>query len=483
MRTRLTPSIRKQLLFWILAPIIILWLIGAAVTYGLAISFATDAYDQSLLDSIHSIATRTVYRDGNVVVDLPPVARDILTDNLRDELYYQVATESGVLIAGDEIDPRSFGAREEESMYVPDFHYAKVLGQEVRVANIYYAVPASGGKNVNIMVAQTLHGREKLADDILIGVVLPQLLIVFLSGAIVLFGVRRGLAPLTTLRDNVSNRTPLDLMPIAEDGVPKEVRPLVQAINGFMERLSDDMESQRRFIANAAHQLRTPIAGVKTQSELAMRQQDPADVRHALSLIRLGSERAAKLTNQLLTLAKSEPSIVDTTKFETVDLNAITSNTVKELAGLAAELDVDLGIDTSPEPVWIKGDPLALHEMLVNIVENAIRYTQPGGRATARVTGSSPTELANITVEDNGPGIPDEERERVFERFYRLQDSLDRTRVSGSGLGLAIVRDIARAHHATVLLGPGERGVGTAVTVEFETVAAPATARELAGIV
>jgi len=272
-------------------------------------------------------------------------------------------------------------------------------------------------------------------------------------------------------------------MPIAEDGVPKEVRPLVQAINGFMERLSDDMESQRRFIANAAHQLRTPIAGVKTQSELAMRQQDPADVRHALSLIRLGSERAAKLTNQLLTLAKSEPSIVDTTKFETVDLNAITSNTVKELAGLAAELDVDLGIDTSPEPVWIKGDPLALHEMLVNIVENAIRYTQPGGRATARVTGSSPTELANITVEDNGPGIPDEERERVFERFYRLQDSLDRTRVSGSGLGLAIVRDIARAHHATVLLGPGERGVGTAVTVEFETVAAPATARELAGIV
>lgn len=482
MKARLTPSIRRQLLYWLLAPIVILWLIGAMVTYGLAIAFATDAYDQALLDSIHSIATRTVFRDSNVVVDLPPVARDILTDNLRDELYYQVTTDSGKLIAGDGLDPTSFGAREEDSIYVPDFHYAKVREQQVRVANVYYAVPNSGGKNVYIMVAQTLHGREKLADDILIGVVLPQLLIVFLSGAVVLFGVRRGLAPLTTLRDNVSNRTPLDLMPIPEDGVPKEVRPLVQAINGFMERLSADMESQRRFIANAAHQLRTPIAGVKTQSELAMRQQDPADVRHALNLIRLGSERAAKLTNQLLTLAKSEPSIVDSSKFETVDLNAITSNTVKELASLAAELDVDLGIDVSRQPVWIKGDPLALHEMFVNIIENAIRYTQSGGRATARVTGS-PTELATVTVEDNGPGIPDEERERVFERFYRLQDSLDRSRVSGSGLGLAIVRDIARAHHATVLVGPGENGVGTAVTVEFETVAAPAPTRELAGVV
>ena len=476
-----TSSIRKQLLIWLLVPILVLWMIGASVTYGLAIAFATDAYDQSLLDSVHSIASRIVVKEGKIVVDLPPIALDILKDNLKDRLYYKVVDRHGHAIAGDaEFEPGEFGQREEEDSRIPDFHYSRLDGEEVRVASVFYSAPSSAGEPVNIMVAQTLHGREQLADEILIGVVLPQLIIVLLSGLVVWIGVRRGLAPLDSLRDAVASRTPLDLRPISEEEAPREVLPLVAAINGFIERLRYDMEGQRRFVANAAHQLRTPIAGLKTQAELALRQSDPEDVRHALGLIHLGAERAARLTNQLLTLARSEPGVVDVAKFQPLNLCSAARGAVKELASLAVEKGIDLGFESDATEVVVLGDPVSLHELASNLIENAVRYSHEGGTVTVRIvtagsqsTGSGdplieevgPASVALI-VEDDGPGIPECERQHVFERFYRLESRGGRQ--SGSGLGLSIVREIASAHRARVGLSSGRDGKGTAVAVVFE---------------
>jgi two-component system sensor histidine kinase TctE len=429
------------------------------------------------------------WRKDRVVVDLPPAALDILSDDVKDILVYQVVKRDGSVIAGEgnlsAIEPGldTFVSQrdrqpEQQRGYLQD---ARLNGQDVRLATVSCPVPGKSGDIVTIRVAQTLNGRQKLADDILVGVVLPQLFIVFLSAVIVLFGVRRGLAPLNNLRDEVSARTPLDLKPIPQDRVPKEVRPLVVAINNFMERLRCDMESQQRFVANAAHQLRTPIAGLKTQTELALRQTDPEDVRHALSLIRLGAERAAKLTNQLLTLARSEPSVVDVEKFQLIDLNNAVRNIVKELASLAEDEHIDLGFAGTEHSILVKGDPVSLHELVSNLIENAVHYTQSGGSVNVSVAleaqplasnkGPGPAPLlssASIRVEDNGPGIAVSERERVFERFYRIC-----TKSSGSGLGLAIVKEIARAHNASVSLTSGANGLGTAVTVTFDAISLP----------
>ncbi len=471
-------SIRSRLLIWLMAPIMVLWFAGAIITYGLSMGFATDAYDDGLLDSAYSISSRILVHGDDIMVDLPPVALDLLKDNNHDKLYYQVVGPDGHVMAGDvRVPTKDFGARVEEDPEVPDFHDATIGGEQVRVACIIFAVPSTK-KTVTIQVAQTLQARQKLAGDILTGVVLPQLVTVFLSAAVVLFGVRRGLSPLTNLRDAVESRTPLDLRPIPDENVPKEAKPLVQAINGLLVRLGEDIDAQRRFVANAAHQLRTPIAGLKTQTELALRQTEPSDIQHALSLIHTGAERATRLSNQLLSLAKAEPGAGSFAR-QIVDLNVIAKQAVHELVAPAVAKNLDIGFDSESSDAMVFGDPSNLHEMLSNLIENAVRYTPPGGHVTVRVGSVDQTSIVQssinqtsnagdqvvVIVEDDGPGIPVEEHERVFERFYRVTERA--REVSGSGLGLSIVREIARAHSAEVTLAAGPGGNGTKVTVVF----------------
>jgi two-component system sensor histidine kinase TctE len=315
-----------------------------------------------------------------------------------------------------------------------------------------------------------MHARDRIADQILIGVIVPQFAILALSALLVWFGVRRGLVPLSKLRDAVATRSPVDLRPLPIQDVPKEVRPLVTAINELMDRLQQDMEAQRRFVANAAHQLRTPIAGLKTQSELAIRQKDMQEIQHALGLIHMGAERAARLANQLLALARTEPGAVDAGFWRELDLNTIGKNACKEFVPEALTKGIDLGFEAAHQPAVIVGDQLSLHELVCNLIHNAVLYTQAGGAVTVRIEQVEEGH-ASLIVEDNGPGIPKEERERVFERFYRLIDKS----VAGSGLGLAIVREIAHLHGATVSLGDGPFGVGAKVTVGFTLRRSPAS--------
>ena len=279
------------------------------------------------------------------------------------------------------------------------------------------------------------------------------------AAALFWFGIRRSLAPLDRLRDEIEHRSPADLAPVASSATPLEVKPLVTALNQLLSRLQEALGTQQRFIANAAHQLRTPLAGLKMHVALARREVQTGEARALIDMIASETERASHLANQLLTLARAEPSSSLQGARQPVNLHDVASRAVQGWVPRALARGIDLGFEL--QDAWSLGDPLLLRELLANLVDNAINYTPSGGNVTVRtrVDGGA----AVLEVEDCGPGIPESEHERVFERFYRLPG----TGGEGCGLGLAIVREIAERHGARVQLATPVSGTGTVARVSF----------------
>jgi two-component system sensor histidine kinase TctE len=327
--------------------------------------------------------------------------------------------------------------------------------------------PGSGRGAVHILVAERVTVRDVFAREIILRMVLPQGMLILLAGLAVWYGVGRGLAPLSTLRKEIESRSHRDLSALPEEQAPQEVRPLIHAMNGLLARLGSAIEAQQRFIADAAHQLRTPIAGLKTQTELALRQTQPGDVQVTLRQLQTATEQSTRLINQLLSLARAEPGARHEHAIERLDLARLARDTTTEWVPRALARKIDLGYDSGDNPAWVVGDSFLLGELLRNLLDNAIRFTQEGGQVTVRVAGRA--DAVVLSVEDNGPGIPDPERERVFERFYRV---LGTGVAEGCGLGLAIVREIALSHHADVALATGAGGQGTVLRVTFPPAAA-----------
>jgi len=311
-----------------------------------------------------------------------------------------------------------------------------------------------------IQVGQPLSVRGALAFAAAVRTLAPLFLLLLLLPFLVWTLVGRGLAPLDRLARAVATRTPLALDPLPEQGVPEEVRPLVRSLNGLMERLSAALESQRAFVADAAHELRTPLAALKLQAQLAERARDAGERTSALAELEVGLDRAGHLVKQLLTLAREERGAGEKPGEEAVALGELAAQTIADHARLAEAKGVDLGATAVDERAVVRGDPVALRTLLANLVDNAVRYTPSGGRVDVAV-GVGPAE-SYLEVSDSGPGIPARERERVFDRFYRRPG----TREEGSGLGLAIVKAIAERHGARVALGTAATG-GLTVKVEF----------------
>ena len=456
-----TSSIRRHLLCWLLIPILSICFIGACVTYYLAVNFATDAYDDALLDCAHSVANRLRYTKSTLTVDMPPAARAILKHGDKDNLYYQIIGSNGEVINGDVFIPEP--PPNEKISTEPVFYDGFIENAAVRIGII--EVPVQSKKTrITIKVAETIAGRSQLIQSILLGVLVPQLLLIVLSAFAVWLGVARGLTPLNELKEAVESRNPADLRPLSEADAPKEVKPLVMAINKLLTRVQDDRDAQKRFLSNAAHQLRTPLAGLKTQTELALRQSSREEMKESLQHISTSAVRATRLAQQLLALARVEPTVFKNVSHENLDLNLVAREVTRELVPQAIAKDIDLGFEGSDGALVIDGDRSSLYEMLFNLVENSVLYTQPGGRVTVRVALRD--EQVGFFVDDNGPGIAPEERHKVFERFYRVHGN----KGSGSGLGLAIVREIADAHEATVELLEGTDGAGTTALVKFKRV-------------
>ena len=452
-----TLSLRRQLLLRLLVPLAALFCIGAAASYYIALGFANNAYDRALYDSARALAQQVKVVNDRTVVDLPRAALEMFEWDDLDTTYYRISSASEGFLFGHKAmpdPPKAFGDDARAHYYD-----GSMLEQKVRVVALHLPVGPNGSP-VNVQVAETRNKRIHLANDILLTLVLPQLLLIAMAGVLVWFGVRSGLGPLLLLEKEIATRTHRDLSPLPDQRVPAEVQPLTHAINNLMQRLGQTLSVQHRFIADAAHQLRTPIAGLKIQIERALLSTDMAEIRPALGQLQTSAERVAHLSNQLLTLARAEPGASDETRFTDIDLNAIARETGMLWVPRAIERNIDLGFSGSDRPAHIRGDVLLLQELISNLIDNAVRYGRDGGSITVLLRARP---VPQLIIDDDGPGIPEQERGKVFERFYRMPGSPG----GGSGLGLAIVREIAQAHGAELQLEKPEGGSGTRVHITF----------------
>jgi two-component system, OmpR family, sensor histidine kinase TctE len=453
-------SLFGEILDWMLAPLLFLWPISIAATHHVANQIADQPYDQALAGNVQSISRLVTVSDRRVVVNFPAQAQTVLETDEDDKTYFQVTGLNGQVISGDKEIPAAPVPVEIHEGAV-EFRDDHIAGEEVRIAYSFLPATKAGATPVLIQVAETRKKREGLASRIISGVLLPQFAIIPLAVILVYLGLNRGLAPLRRLVDRIRGRRPADLSPIPIRGAPEEVRPLVTAFNELMARLEENLQAQQRFIADAAHQMRTPITGLKMQAELALSETDPRLMRESLYQIAESVDRTAHLMNQLLQLARAEASYEKVDAVEPVDMVALARRCTQELVPRAWDKRIDLGFEADEGSFSLIGVPLLLSEMLKNLIDNAIKYTPMDGRVTVRLRAGE--EAFYLEVEDSGIGIPEDERILVFDRFYRVLGSGE----DGSGLGLPIVREIAELHRAKVGIHTGQDGVGTLFRVSF----------------
>src|SRR5574343_654529 len=423
-------SLFGEILDWMLAPLLFVWPLSIAFTHYFANNVANYPYDQALREHVAAIARQVKLVNGKPLLSLPASTRALLRADETDSVYFRVVSMDGRLLAGDK-DLPAIAAPVDEEMVAGEIYLrdADFKGQDLRLAYTYLFEPGMAkGQWVIIEVGETTEKRSQLANKIVASVILPQFIIIPLAVMLVWFGLSRGLRPLTRLRKTIDARDPEDLSPIATRRVPEELEPLVEAFNEMLERMKRSVEAQQRFVADAAHQLRTPLTGLKTQAQFAIRETDPDAFRHALRQIATGLDRAGRLVNQLLTLARTEGVDIAQQQHEPVDLDVLVRESVSDWVMLALEKEIDLGFESSGKAM-IGGNPFLLRELVKNLIDNAIRYTQAGGAVTCRVLANPESVL--LEVEDNGIGISDEQAELVFERFYRVDDAS----TEGSGLG------------------------------------------------
>lgn len=455
-------SLFGEILDWMLAPLLFVWPLSIAFTHYFANNVANFPYDQALREHVAAIARQVRLVGGKPVLSLPASARALLRADETDNVYFHVMTRDGRLLAGDKELPKPEGPADEDALsgdiYMRDVEYR---GQDLRVAYTWLADRSMPRDQwIVVEVAETTEKRSQLANKIVASVILPQFIIIPLAVMLVWFGLSRGLRPLTRLRQTIEARDPADLSAIATRRVPEELEPLVEAFNAMLERMKKNVEVQQRFVADAAHQMRTPLTGLKTQAQFAMRETDPEALRHALRQIAMGVDRAGRLVNQLLTLARTEGGEAAQLEHRVLDLAVVIREVVEDWVMVALERNIDLGYESTGRAM-ITGNVFLLRELAKNLIDNALRYTPPGGHVTCRVIGSDAVVL--LEVEDDGVGISEEQAELVFERFYRVDDAA----TEGSGLGLAIVQEIAVQHGAKASLRPNPAGRGAVARVPF----------------
>ena len=470
-------SLFGEILDWLLAPLLFVWPVSIAITHYFATNVANFPYDQALREQVSALSRQVRFSGGVPQIQLPDVVHAFLRSDETDSVYFHILRMNGSLLAGDPELPRAMTGGPND---LPEpgevlFRDDEYKGQDLRIAYTYVAEPAAPPAHwVLVEVGETLEKRSQLSNKIIASVILPQFVIIPLAVILVWFGLSQGLRPLTRLRRRIEKRRESDLSPIAAGRVPEELQPLTDAFNAMLARMQNNMDVQRRFISDAAHQMRTPLAGLKMQAQLAMREEDPGQLRYALRNISSSVDRASHLVDQLLALARAEASEYVEQMLVPVDIDRLLHEIVADWVGRALERHIDIGYEAAGN-VMILGNTFLLREMINNLLDNALRYTPEEGRVTARVVAQG--DFALLEIEDSGIGIADEEAQKVFDRFYRV----DGTGVEGSGLGLAIVREISQLHEAAASLrprAPDENGVrppGSIARVVFPAYRPPAT--------
>ncbi|HEY6512087.1 MAG TPA: sensor histidine kinase N-terminal domain-containing protein [Burkholderiaceae bacterium] len=481
-------SLFGEILDWMLAPLLLLWPMSLVLTYAVAQDIANKPYDRELGDLARTIARQVTFEARNgaaqVRLRMPEVAAEILRADDTDSVYFRVLGARGEHVAGNtELPVPDERAVLDELRFRDD----QVHAEPVRIAYLWVQGRDASGAPSLVQVAETLGKRSRLTTEIVKGVIIPQFLVLPVAVFLVWLALVRGIRPLNELQQRIRRRRSEDLSPIDEFEAPEEVAPLVGAINDLLARLDQSIGSQKHFLADAAHQLKTPLAGLRTQAELAQReidagQQDARSLKRSLQQIAHSSQRAAHMVNQLLAMARVEDKESALRKQE-VRLSRLAREVVRDFVPRAMDKRIDLGYegpDDDDGPTRLIGQPLLIRELIRNLVDNALQYTPAGGEVTVRVTPDPFGQVVVLQVEDSGPGIPEPERELVFRAFYRVLDS----QTDGSGLGLAIVKEIASRHDTTVAVADARpratatlasQGPGALFTLRFPLAgAAPA---------
>ncbi|MFY9326782.1 MAG: sensor histidine kinase N-terminal domain-containing protein [Georgfuchsia sp.] len=451
-------SLLGEILLWLMALMLFLWVLGVVTTYQVASNVANRPYDEKLAGDVAILLQHVRFENGQTKVKLPREVEDLMRAEAQDHIYLQVLGPTTELIFGDANMPW-IDASDSGDYGVTFYRNDEVLGEEMRIAYRLQSL-AEGVPPVLVQVGETLKKRKTLAAIVASGVIVPQLIIVPVAVLLVYLALMRGITPLQRLQEDLRRRRPSNLAPIDVEGIPDEIRPLIEALNDVMARLDSTLGAQQRFIADAAHQLKTPLTGLRSQIELIQGESRPEVMAHSLRHIAQGAENLSRLVQQLLTLTRAEAIADRGATFETVDLNLLARDVASEWAVKALVKRIDLGFEPAKGNMQISGMPVLLREMLSNLVDNAIKYTPSGGWVTVRTRdGEEPL----LEVEDSGAGIPADERPKVFDRFYRVlgQES------DGSGLGLAIVKEIAELHQATVSIANTRAKTGIRVGVTF----------------
>ena len=452
-------TLRSQLLLWVSAPLLALWVMSTMIDHDVATGFVNLNYDRALLDTALDLGRNVREINNQLYLDLPQPVIEMLISGEQGRFYYRANGPVGEYITGDPDlpDPPAEAGEDRVTYYDAVYRNESIRAVALRVP----VRPGSGKGAISVQVAEKTSPRTDFARQLMLRMMVPQGILVILAALAVWLGVGLGLRALTSVRTEIENRSHVDLSPIRETNTPYEVRPLVRAMNDLLSRLSAALAAQQRFIADAAHQLRTPVAALKTQAELAVRQVRGGEAQATLQQLQTAADHAARLVNQLLTLARAEPGSHRSVMRERVNLAALARETTGEWVPRSLNRGIDLGFDDTSTDATISADPFLVRELLNNLIDNAINYTPAGGHITVRVTTDD--DKPSLEVEDNGCGIHEDEREQVFERFYRSAGGSP----EGCGLGLAIVREIAQGHGATATILSGANHRGTRVVIAF----------------
>lgn len=470
-------SLARQLLLWLLLPQLVLWMAGGVATYKFAAGYANQAIDASLLQASRSLARQLKPIGNGLLIDFPRAAQDVLEADPADKLLYMVSSPPGQFILGNQslpapVLPTSGATPVAPGMNIPYFYDGTMpvngraalnapAGEPLRLVALYlrFGDEANAPQTMLVQVARSSANREELARRILVDMLLPMSSLVLLMTLIVWLGIRAGLSPLAGLRQQVEGRAPTDLAPLQLASAPRELWSLATAINTLLAAVQNTVATQKRFIGDAAHQLRTPLAGLKSQTEIALQSTTDPELRARLQRVHDSATRSAHLVNQLLTLARAEPESVMAHDRKRFDLHRMAQAVTAEWVPRALRLRIDLGMEqsgdddhpaTAAQPVWIEANELLMREALSNLIDNALHYAGAKSQVTVRVAHMAhKPEVALLEVIDNGPGIAAGDLAHVFERFVRATDAGE-----GCGLGLAIVKEIVERHAGHVELTP-----------------------------
>ena len=444
-------SLKRQLLLWLLLPQLLLWLVGGVLAYRTALNYAEKAIDQSLTQAVRSLARQVKPMGSGLLVDFPRAAQDIIEQDPEDRVSYMVSSPPGQFLLGNSKLP----APRPDSVVKagePLVYEALLDKKPVRVVllEVNYG-EADAPQRLRVQVAKSLAVQQRIARELVADMLLPLALLGTLLGLLVYSGIRRGLQPLKRLEALLGDRSRRSLSaqsPIELTQAPREVQSLAEAVNQMLAALRHSVSHEKRFLNDAAHQLRTPLAGLISQTELALKERDPQALQRRLGKVHAGALRSAHLVHQLLSLARTDADI----KLQPLDVAALARDVAREWTPRAIAAGIDLGFE-GEDSLTAQGEQLLLREALSNLIDNALHYAGRGATVTVRVLRQSGQAL--LEVEDNGPGLPQADLPRVFDRFWRASEL-----PGGCGLGLSIVAEIALRHGGSaVALNARPRGL------------------------